>query len=132
MRLPDFEKVLHQDQETPSWFGKILEQLNRLFEYAIEAFNGNISLQNLKVQVIEFQSSGLTGFPPQYPLQVVAKKKKGRVIAVWVAGLFLPNGNVWDSLNTVMWHEDGDNIVIDNVQGVAGPTLNIRLLALYE
>lgn len=130
---PDFEKVLKQDVvEAPKWFGGVLDPLNRLFEYIKEAFNSNISAINLKAQVIEFQSAGFTGFPPAYPLLVVKKTRKGKVVLVVVAQMTLANGGIWDSLSTVIWHEDGDNIFIDNVQGVAGALLNIRLLALYE
>jgi hypothetical protein len=133
MKKPDFEKVLKQDvEESPSWFSQVLEPLNRLFEYIKEAFDSNISVQNLKVQVITLRSSGLVGFPPVYPLAVVKKTRKGTIIAIIVATIFRDDGQVWDSLNTVIWHQDGENIFIDNVQGVAGPLLNIRLLALYE
>lgn len=133
MRKPDFEKVLSQDvDEAPTWFNRVLSPLNRLFEYVKEAFNANISVENLKVQIITLRSSGLSGFPPAYPLAVVKKTRKGNIIAIIVATIFRDDGQVWDSLNTVIWHQDGDNIFIDNVQGVAGPLLNIRLLALYE
>lgn len=133
MMRPDFEKVLTQDvKDSPPWFGGVLEPLNRLFEYIKEAFNSNISVINLKAQVIEFQSAGLVGFPPVYPLLVVKKTRKGNIVSITVAKMTRANGDVWDSLSTVVWHEDGENIFIDNVQGVAGALLNIRLLALYE
>lgn len=133
MKFPDFERNLKNDSgESPSWFSGVLENLNRLFDYIYEAFRGNISTENLKVQVIEFQSTGLSGFPPQYPLAVIPKKRRGKVVGVFVCFLQRVDGQVWDSLNTVIWHEDNDNIIIDNIQGVAGPLLNVRLLALYE
>lgn len=133
MRKPDFEKVLSQDvEEAPTWFTRILTPLNRLFEYIKEAFDSNISTQNIKCQIFTLRTSGLTGFPPAYPLAVVKKNRKGNIVAIVVATIFRDDGQVWDSLNTVIWHQDGDNIFIDNVQGAAGVLLNIRLLALYE
>lgn len=133
MRRPDFEKVLSQDvEESPKWFSRVLSPLNRLFEYIKEAFDANISTMNLKVQVFTLRSTGLSGFPPVYPLAVVKKTRKGDIVGIFVCSIYKDDGQVWDSLNTVIWHQDGDNIFIDNVQGVAGPLLNIRLLALYE
>lgn len=133
MRKPDFEKVLKQDvEESPTWFSQVLEPLNRLFEYIKEAFDSNISVANLKAQVFTLRTSGITGFPPPYPLAVIKKTRKGNVVAVWVATVFQDNGQIYDSLYTAIWHQDGENIIIDNVQGTAGTFLNIRLFALYE
>ncbi len=133
MKKPDFEKVLKQDvEESPSWFSQVLEPLNRLFEYIKEAFDSNISVANLKAQVFTLRTSGIIGFPPPYPLAVIKKTRKGNVVAVWVATVFQDNGQIYDSLYTAIWHQDGENIIIDNVQGTAGTFLNIRLLALYE
>lgn len=133
MKKPDFEKVLSQDvEDSPTWFSRVLSPLNRLFEYIKEAFDANISTANLKVQVFTLRTSGLVGFPPVYPLAVVKKTRKGNIVGIFVCTIFRDDGQVWDSLNTVIWHQDGDNIFIDNVQGAAGVLLNIRLLALYE
>lgn len=132
MRKYDFEKVLSQDvEESPTWFTRVLNPLNRLFEYIKEAFDGNISTQNLKCQVFTLRTAGL-GIPPVYPLAVVKKTRSGNIVAIVVASMFRDDGQVWDVLNTVIWHQDGDNIFIDNVQGLTGVLLNVRLLALYE
>lgn len=132
MRLPDFEKVLSQDVgDSPAWFLRVLSPLNRLFEYIKEAFNANISVSNLKAQVFTLRTYGFTA-PPVYPLSVIKKTRKGNIVGVFVCSIYADDGQVWDSLNTVIWHQDGDNIFIDNVKGVTGSLLNVRLLALYE
>lgn len=127
MRLFDVDLIEKSPED--SFLKKVVEILNLMIQYVRDAFNGDISTLNLKAQVIEFKAKDL-GFPPQYPMFRTPKTKKGKIVGVFVCRIWLDNQQSLDNLSTAVWSEEGDTLVIENVQG-ATQGANVRLLALY-
>ena len=127
MRKPDFEKVLSQDiEEAPKWFNQILEPLNRLFEYVKEAFESNISVTNLKLQVIDYQ------FTAPFTTLGFQKTKKDPVQGVYLAQLIKSDGTPAVGNAGFDWHEANGQIFIDGIYSLGvGTSFKVRFFALY-
>lgn len=126
MRIFDVDLIEDRDE---NWLKRFVGIFNLVLQYLRDAFNGDISTLNLKAQVLEFKAKDL-GSPPQYPMFRTPKTKKGQVVGVFVCRIWQDNQQPFDMANSVTWHQEGIDLVIDNVQG-ATQGVNVRLLALY-
>lgn len=126
MRLPDFERILGQDSELPDWFKKIWEPVNRLLEYTREAFSGEISVQNCKIQMIQYR------FRAPFTKTIFPKTKKGKVVAVYIAQIRKADFGTQGGGTSLDWYDDGDNIVIEGVYSVGAGEFIINFMCFYE
>lgn len=127
MRKPDFEKVLQQDvEEAPKWFYKVLEPLNRLFEYVKEAFESNISVSNLKLQVIDYT------FTAPFTKLGFQKTKKDPVLGVYLAQIIQSDGTPAVGNAGFDWHEESGQIFIDGIYSLGvGQDFKVKFFAMY-
>lgn len=127
MRKPDFEKVLKQDVEgSPSWFSQVLEPLNRLFEYISEAFRGNISTENLKVQLITYP------FSTPFIRTSFQKTRKGNVVALFISQIRTSGGGPQGGGTSMDWFDNGDEIVVEGLYSIGVGSFIIKFMAFYE
>lgn len=127
MKKPDFEKVLKQDvEESPSWFTSILEPLNRLFEYIYEAFRGNISLENLKVQMITY------AFTTPFVKTAFKKDRKGKVTALYISQIRTAAGGPQGGGTSMDWLDNNDEIVVEGLYSIGTGSFIIKFMAFYE
>lgn len=128
MRKADFEKVLNADVEKAEpWFKtNVLEPLNRLFEYVKEAFDSNISVTNLKLQVIDFS------FTAPFVTTSFLKTKPDPVAGVYMAQLIKADGTPSIGNAGFDWHEAGGQIIIDKIYSLGvGDAFKVKFHAMY-
>lgn len=126
MRFPDFERILGQDSKLPDWFKTLWEPINRLLEYIKEAFNGEISVQNCKIQMISYR------FTAPFTQTRFPKTKKGRVLAVYIAQIRKANFDPQGGGTSLDWYDDGEDIVIQGVYSVGSGEFVINFMCFYE
>lgn len=127
IRIPDFRTLLKQDLKgSPSWVEVLLGPINQMIEFLLNAFKGNISVQNLNVQTLTI--------PVTAPFQMTrfAKTKPDPIYGVFLNQIMKDDGTVVGALTGIDWYEDGNSFVVTNIFGLTnGVKYQVKLMVLY-
>jgi len=127
LRKPDFRFLFKRDiPSAPEWVNNLLEPFNQIIQFLIDAFNSNISVSNLSVQIIDFE------FTAPFVETRFAKIKPEAVQAVFMANLSLPNGQPHGGNGGYDWREEGNSIVVSNIYSLsAGVKYKVKFFVMY-
>ena len=128
LRKIDVRFLLRNDigKDAPTWIESLLYPFNRIIQFLIDAFNGNISVQNLNVQTLEFSVTA------PFILTRFAKSKGDRVYMVMVAQILKSTGEVVGAPVSIDWFEENNSVVVSNIFGLTtGQSYQCKLAVLY-
>ena len=128
LRKPDFRFIQKNDLgDAPKWIDGLLDAFNETTQFLLDAFNGNIAVNNLSVQTISLDITA------PFTSTVVAKTKSDKVYTVLIAQVLDTNGNPLGVASGVSWHEDGSTVVIDDIFGLTSSVAyNVTITVLYQ
>lgn len=126
LRKPDFKPLQKQDfGDAPSWLDILLSPFNELIQFILDAFKGNISTQNLSLQIIDFT------FTPPFQETRFLKSKSDPIQGVWIVNVRKTDGTIGGGYSGLDWVEEGGELVINGIYTSLGAERKVRIFVMY-